>query len=92
VELDRHRARVRVQHRLGHDTQASERPRRPRGDATAAAGEEESVTLSAASLAGASHAAVLYRDAAGNWGRPRGVALPATGDGQQRPRRRESSS
>jgi Ca2+-binding RTX toxin-like protein len=45
-------------------------------DAAAASGEPESVSLSAADVAGATRAAVLYRDEAGNWGLLKSVGLP----------------
>ena len=46
----------------------------------AAAGETESVTLSAAEVGDARYAAVLYRDDAGNWGRPAATVLPRPDD------------
>jgi Ca2+-binding RTX toxin-like protein len=39
-------------------------------------GHQETATLSVAQRGGATHAAVLYRDDAGNWGLVRGVQLP----------------
>lgn len=49
-------------------------------EATAAASGGESLTLGAAEIGDATHAAVQYRDEAGNWGLLRSVALrPANG-------------
>jgi hypothetical protein len=46
-------------------------------DAAAASGGTENVSLTAAQVAGMTHAAVLYRDEAGNWGLLKDVALPS---------------
>jgi hypothetical protein len=49
------------------------------GAAAKAAGDEETLTVTGAELGDARHAAVLYRDEAGNWGLLRRVALPPEG-------------
>lgn len=46
------------------------------GDAPSAAGDPESITLSAKQVGRATHAAVMHRDEAGNWGLLAGVELP----------------
>jgi hypothetical protein len=48
--------------------------------AAAASGGLESTTLTEAEAGGATHAAVLYRDEAGNWGLLRDVEIPPAGD------------
>jgi len=44
-------------------------------------GETQSFTLTQQQVAGAEHAAILYRDEAGNWGLLRGVNVPPAGGG-----------
>jgi hypothetical protein len=46
------------------------------GNATGPAGTSVTKTLSRASIRGARHVAVLYRDEAGNWGIERGASVP----------------
>jgi hypothetical protein len=53
--------------------------------APAAAGEEQTVTLSAGDLGDARHLAVVYRDDAGNWGGAATVEVPADVDPDPEP-------
>jgi Ca2+-binding RTX toxin-like protein len=46
--------------------------------ATGTSGASDSLTLGAADIGSATHAAVMYRDEAGNWGLLRDVALPSS--------------
>jgi hypothetical protein len=50
-------------------------------DTTAAAGDDVTLDLTDAELAGATHVAVLYRDEAGNWGLLKSTTVPTAGGG-----------
>jgi hypothetical protein len=54
------------------------------GEAAGPVGGAQQAVLDAATLGDATHAAILYRDDAGNWGLIRSVALPERGGGRER--------